>query len=61
MMMMSASKGAKTPFRVHKMILGSKGASAPFRIHDIVLELAEKHYIMYPEMARSSFDPDIII
>ena len=43
------------------MMSGSKGASAPFGIHDIVFELARKHYIMYPKMARSAFDPDIII
>ena len=40
---------------------GSEGASAPFRIHDIALELARKHYIMYPKMARSDFDPDIMM
>ncbi len=37
------------------------GALAPFRVHDIVPELAQKHYIMYPKMARSAFDPDIIL
>ena len=43
------------------MMSGSKGASAPFGIHDIVFELARKHYIMYPKMALSAFDPDIIL
>ncbi len=43
------------------MMSGSKGASAPFGIHDIALELARKRYIMYPKMARSAFDPDIIM
>ena len=42
------------------MMSGSKGASTPFRVHDIVLELAQKRYIMYSKMARSAFDPDII-
>jgi len=42
------------------MMSRSKGASAPFRIHDIALELARKRYIMYPKIARSAFDPDII-
>ena len=43
------------------MMSGLKGASAPFGIHYIVFELARKHYIMYPKMARSAFDPDIIL
>ena len=43
------------------MMSGSRGASAPFGIHDIVFELARKCYIMYPKMARSAFDPDIIV
>ena len=43
------------------MMSGAKGASAPFGIHDIAFELARKHYIMYPKMARSAFDPYIII
>ncbi len=47
-------------FELIIMMSGSKGASAPFGIHDIVFELARKHYIMYPKMARSAFDPDII-
>ena len=46
---------------VDDMMSGSKGASALFGIHDIVFELARKHYIMYPKMARSAFDPDIIL
>ncbi len=40
---------------------GSKGALAPFRMHDMVLELAQKNHIMHSEMARSAFDPDIIM
>ncbi len=37
------------------MVLRVKGVSAPFQIHDIVLELAQKHYIMYLKNARSAF------